>query len=123
MAVKDILLVLTTYPEPTPVSAVSEAIDFAAAIGARISAIACEVKIRVPGNILANALLDIPGMVAAEAKKSATNAEVASGGVSGLRREAGSVPRADTGALSDVGGSRRARRICPTPGPYDCAGA
>ena len=49
MAIKDVLLALTTYPEPTPVSAVDEAIDFAAAIGARISAIACEVKIRAPG--------------------------------------------------------------------------
>ena len=75
MAVKDVLLALTTYPKPTPVSAVDEAIDFAAAIGARISAIACEVKIRVPGNILANALLDVPAMAAAEAKKSSTNAE------------------------------------------------
>ena len=75
MVVKDVLLALTTYPEPTPVSAVDEAIDFAAAIGARISAIACEVKIRVPGNILANALLDVPAMAAAEAKKSSANAE------------------------------------------------
>jgi hypothetical protein len=39
MAVKDILLALTTYPEPTPISAVDEAIDFAAAVGARISAV------------------------------------------------------------------------------------
>ena len=75
MALKDILLALTTYPEPTPVAAVDEAIDFAATIGARISAIACEVKFRVPGNFLAGALLDVPAMAAAEAKKSSTNAE------------------------------------------------
>jgi nucleotide-binding universal stress UspA family protein len=75
MAYKDILLALTTYPEPTPVSAVDQAIDFAAAIGARISAIACEVRIRASGNVLANALLDVPAMVAAEAKKSLANAE------------------------------------------------
>ena len=75
MAFKDILLALTTYPEPTPVSAVDEAIAFAAAVGARISAIACEVKMRVPGSPLGNALLDIPAMAAAEAKKSSTNAE------------------------------------------------
>ena len=64
MAVKDILLALTSYPEPTPVSAVDEAIAFTVALGARISAIACEVKIRVPGNILAGALLDVPAMAA-----------------------------------------------------------
>ena len=75
MAFKDVLLALTTYPEPTPVSAVDEAIDVAAAIGASISAIACEVKIRVPGDILGNALLDIPAIVAAERKKSSTNAD------------------------------------------------
>jgi hypothetical protein len=73
MAFKDVLLALTTYPEPTPVSAVDEAIDVAAAIGASISAIACEVKMRVPGNVLGNALLDIPA--AAERKKSSTNAD------------------------------------------------
>ena len=59
MAIKDVLLALTTYPEPTPVSAMDEAIDFTAAIGARISAIACEIKFRVPGNILGKALLDV----------------------------------------------------------------
>ena len=75
MAVKDILLALTSYPEPTPVSAVDEAIAFTVALGARISAIACEVKFRVPGNLLGGALLDVPAMAAAEAKKSSTNAE------------------------------------------------
>ena len=75
MAVKDILLALTSYPEPTPVSAVDEAIAFTVALGARISAIACEVKMRVPGNPLGTAFLNIPAMAAAEAKKSSTNAE------------------------------------------------
>ena len=75
MAVKDILLALTSYPEPTPVSAVDEAIAFTVALGARISAIACEVKMRVPGSPLGTAFLNIPAMAAAEAKKSSTNAE------------------------------------------------
>lgn len=75
MEVKDILLALTTYPEATPVSAVDEAVAFAAAVGARISAIACEVKIQAPGNVLAGAVLDVAALVAAEAKKSATNAK------------------------------------------------
>jgi hypothetical protein len=50
-------------------------IDLAAALGAKVSAIACEVKIRAPGSPLGNYLLDIPAMVAAEIKKSATNAK------------------------------------------------
>src|SRR3954464_15593389 len=75
MSFKDILVALTTYPQPTPVSAVEEAVELAAALGGRISAIACEVKIKAPGSPVGNYLLDIPAMVAAEVKKSATNAE------------------------------------------------
>src|SRR5450759_3783746 len=71
----DILLALTTYPEPTPVSAVEDAIAFAVALEARISAIACEVTMPHTGNKLADVLLDLPAIDAAEAKKSSTNAE------------------------------------------------
>ena len=75
MSFKDILVALTSYPQPTPISAVEEAVDLAVALGGRISAIACEVKVKVPGSPLVNFLLDIPAMVAAEVKRSATNAE------------------------------------------------
>jgi nucleotide-binding universal stress UspA family protein len=64
MSFKDVLIALTTYPEPTPVSAVDDAVDLAAALGAKVSAIACEVKIRAPGNVLGDYLLDIPALVA-----------------------------------------------------------
>jgi len=75
MSFKDVLVALTTYPEPTPVSAVDDAVDVAAVLGAKISAIACEVKISAPGSPLGNYLLDIPAIVAAEIKKSATNSQ------------------------------------------------
>jgi nucleotide-binding universal stress UspA family protein len=75
MAFKDVLLTLTSYPDPTPVAVIDEAIDFAAAVGAKLSAIACGVKIRAPGSFLADVLLDIPAMAAAETKKSSDNAE------------------------------------------------
>jgi nucleotide-binding universal stress UspA family protein len=75
MPFKDLLLALTSYPEPTPVSAVDDAIDVAVALGAKISAIACEVKMKAPGSLLAGAFLDIPAMVAGEVKKSATNTQ------------------------------------------------
>jgi nucleotide-binding universal stress UspA family protein len=74
MSFKDVLIALTTYPEPTPVSALDDAVDLAAALGAKVSAIACEVKISAPGSVLKR-LLDVPAMVAAEGKKSATNAQ------------------------------------------------
>lgn len=75
MAIKDILLALTTWPEPTPISAVDEAIAFAVALEARISAIACEVTMPPTGNKLADVLFDFPAVDAAEAKKSSKNAE------------------------------------------------
>jgi len=75
MLFRDTLLALTTHPEPTPAPAVIEAIEFAAAIGARISAIACEIEFPVPGSFLADLVLDLPAMAAAEAKRSSANAE------------------------------------------------
>src|SRR5689334_12121749 len=75
MAFKDILLALTTYPDATPASAIDEPIAFAASVGARISAIACAVHYQVPNSLLGRALLDVPGMAAGEAKKSAAAGE------------------------------------------------
>jgi nucleotide-binding universal stress UspA family protein len=75
MSFRDVLVALTTYPQPTPVSAVDDAIDLAAALGAKVSAIACEVKINVPGSLLGRRFLNVPAMIADEAKKSATNAQ------------------------------------------------
>jgi len=74
MAVKDILLALTTYPEPTPMSAVDDAVGIAAALGAKISAVACAITFNAPHNMLSDALIDIPAMAAAETGKSAANA-------------------------------------------------
>lgn len=75
MAFKDMLLALTTYPQPTPVSAVDDAVAIAAALGGRVSAIACEVRMQPPGNFLTNAVADIRAVVAAETRKSADAAE------------------------------------------------
>jgi nucleotide-binding universal stress UspA family protein len=75
MAFKDLLLALTSYPEPTPVSAVDDAIDIAVVIGARLSAIAFAVAFHSPPNIYGKVLLDVRALAAGEAKSSLTNAE------------------------------------------------
>lgn len=75
MSYKDTLLVLTTYPEPTPVAAIDDAVTIAAAIGTKLSAIACAVKLRTPGSLFADVLIDIPAMTATEFRKSADAAE------------------------------------------------
>jgi nucleotide-binding universal stress UspA family protein len=72
---KDILLVLTTYPDPTPPAVVDDAVTIAASLDARLSAIACSVKLRTPGSLFADVLIDIPAMTAAEFKKSTDAAE------------------------------------------------
>src|SRR5262249_42759228 len=102
MAFKDVLIALTTYPEPTPVSAVDDAVDLAAALGAKVSAIACEVKIKAPGSVLGGHLLDVPAMVAAEAKKECDKCAATSGDLPRCGREKRSLPGANIGAMPDL---------------------
>jgi nucleotide-binding universal stress UspA family protein len=75
MAFKDALLQLSSYPEPTSAASVEQAVLLAEALGARISALTCKIEIPNASNVLANALLDIPGMVAAERQRSAANVQ------------------------------------------------
>ena len=70
MAIKDILFALTTYPSRTPESSVVDAVAIAAALDARIAAVACEVAIKLPGTLFGSVLIDLPGIVAGEEKKS-----------------------------------------------------
>lgn len=74
MAFKDILLTLTSYPEPTPVSVVGDAVSIAAALGAHLAAVSCEVHVQVPGNILSGSIPNISGIIAGEAEKSRNSA-------------------------------------------------
>src|SRR6185369_6138493 len=74
MAFKDILLTLTSYPEPTPVSVAEDAVAIAAVFGAHLAAVACEVHVQVPGHFLSGTIANIPGIIAGEAEKSRNNA-------------------------------------------------
>jgi len=75
MAFKDILLALTSYPEPTPVSVVEDAVSVAAVLGAHLAALSCEARVQVPGHFLSGSFANIPGIIAAEAEKSGKNAK------------------------------------------------
>lgn len=77
MSYKDLLLTLANYPDSTPPAAVDLAVDFAASIGAKLSAIGCEIRIEVPGSFIAPAFLNVPGLAGAEAKKGREQAEAA----------------------------------------------
>lgn len=75
MANRDVLLTLTSYPEPTPISVVEDAVSFASSLGVHIAAIACEARIQVPGSFLASSLVNVAEMAASEAHRSLTNAQ------------------------------------------------
>lgn len=75
MAFKDILLTLTSYPDPTPASVADEAVAIAATFGAHLAAVACEVHVEVPGHFLSGAMANIPGIIAGETEKSRNNAK------------------------------------------------
>ncbi|MEH2627034.1 nucleotide-binding universal stress UspA family protein [Bradyrhizobium sp. AZCC 1719] len=74
MAFKDILLTLTSYPDPTPVSVAEDAVAIATALGAHLSAVACEVHVEVPGHFLSGSTANIPGIIAGEMEKSRKSA-------------------------------------------------
>ncbi|MEA2345931.1 MAG: hypothetical protein QOF63_4100 [Thermoanaerobaculia bacterium] len=75
MAIKDILLTLTSYPEPTPASVLEDAVSIAAALGAHLAAVSCEVHVQVPGHFLAGSIANIPGIIAGEDEKSRKSAK------------------------------------------------
>jgi nucleotide-binding universal stress UspA family protein len=75
MPYRDVLLTLASNPETTTPSAIDLAVDFAAAVGAKISALACEVRIAVPGSFLSPALLDVGSIAAADERRSRVQAE------------------------------------------------
>lgn len=75
MAIKDILLTLTSYPDPTPVSVTEEAVSVAAALGAHLAAISCEVRVEIPGHFLSGSIANVPAIIAGEAEKSRKSAK------------------------------------------------
>ena len=73
MPFKDILVALNSYPDPTPVSVVEDAVAVAAALGAHLAAISCETRVQLPGHFVSAAIVD--GMIAGEAAKSRKSAQ------------------------------------------------
>ena len=76
MALNDILLTVTSYPEPTPITVIEDAVAVASVLGAHIAALACEVHIQVPGHFITGSAVGLPGVIAGEAGKSRRHARV-----------------------------------------------
>ncbi|MGZ5875510.1 MAG: universal stress protein [Bradyrhizobium sp.] len=75
MAFRDVLLTLTSYPEPTPVFVVEDAVSVAAVLGAHIAGLSCEMNVQLPGHFISGSMVGLPGIIAGEAAKSRRNAQ------------------------------------------------
>jgi nucleotide-binding universal stress UspA family protein len=74
MAFKDILVALTSYPEPSSLSAVEDTVSIAALLDANLAALSCETHVQVPGHFLAGSFANISGIISGEGAKSRQNA-------------------------------------------------
>lgn len=74
MAIRDVLLTLTSYPEPTPVSVIDRAVSLISPFAAHIAAISCEVHVQIPGTFMSG-VGNVGSIVASEAHKSRKNAQ------------------------------------------------
>jgi len=76
MAVKDILLALTSYPDATPDLSVDHALAFASQLDAQVTGLAFETELRLTHstNLLTRMLVDLPAMAAEETTKSRAHA-------------------------------------------------
>jgi nucleotide-binding universal stress UspA family protein len=74
MAIKDILLTLESYPDPTSRGAIDRAVSLASRLGAHIAAVSCEVHVEIPGSFLSGAG-NVGAVVAGEAQRSKRNAQ------------------------------------------------
>lgn len=72
MAIKDILVALTSYPEPTPASSAANAVSIAAALGAHLAALSFETRVQVPGHVISVPMVE--GVIAKEIARSRDNA-------------------------------------------------
>jgi hypothetical protein len=63
---KDILFHFDSYPDPTPIEAIDQAVRFARVFGAEITALAVQVDFKPPGNWLAERLVNLSGICAQE---------------------------------------------------------
>jgi nucleotide-binding universal stress UspA family protein len=118
---RDILLQLDGYPEPTPASAIEQAVQFSKLLGGRLSALAVQIDIRVPQNWLAERLIGISDLAEAEESKSLTLCRTTlqsfknSAGSAGVLGEA-LIKRANISGVGDcVARHARTRDLCIVP--------
>ncbi len=73
MAIRDMMLVLNTYPTTTTTDVISYAVSFAKLMESRVSCFAPKIQIKVPGTLFGTSLINVPAMAAREMRKSEDN--------------------------------------------------
>jgi len=76
MAIKDVLLSLTSYPDPTSDASIEQALNLCKVLAAHVTAVTfqAEAKMTRTTDILTNMLLDLPLMLEEEKARSSSNA-------------------------------------------------
>jgi nucleotide-binding universal stress UspA family protein len=69
MAFKRLLLLLCSYPTQTPAGAARAAVDIAAMLDAKISALSCAIRRHVPKGVLSGVVGTVPGLVGQESRE------------------------------------------------------
>ena len=74
--IKDVLLALTSYPDPTSDASIEQALNLCVALDTHVTAVTfqAEVKLTRTTDVLSNMLLDIPLMLEEEKARSKANA-------------------------------------------------
>lgn len=75
MPIRDVILQMNSYPDPTPPWALEVAISLAGSWGAKLSVGVCEVNVPPISSWLANKVINMDGMIAAENRKSSESAK------------------------------------------------
>lgn len=127
MGLNDILLHIDSYPEPTAAEAIDQAVDFVAAVGGQLTALALQIKIPVRSNRLADYLIHLSELAESEESRSLQQCRAALERFTARARAAGVfhgalLEQADMNLMSDaVAGRARTRDLCliPIGGPLD----
>lgn len=118
---RDLLFHFDSYPDPTPTEAIDQAVQFAALLGAEITAFAVQASFKPPGNWLAERLINLSGLCAHEEEKSLANCKTAIAAFYGRLAQANVrgkalLTKSETALMGDhVSVYARTRDLCLVP--------
>ena len=119
MAFKDILLTLTSYPEPTPVSVLEDAVSIAASLARTLPRFPARCTFRSPATSFPGSIANIPGIIAGEAEKSRKSAKDMLAAFDAAAAKAGVLHETYHGKMPDLRRSGPVGRLCAASRSHD----